>query len=218
MISQAGQFVILDDGEKFIFSKQNKVDKEVCIPIIEFINENYDKYKSVGTAGIEVNSSHSQNEERIVSLYKNEKNVQYIATIDKDEKVIIFKTEDLSNYFDITGFLRRKRSGSSNISKTNEQVVKDEMINFLEEYGIHKDKVTFERDGNYFVMTIDSNVNLEGKKIEADDFIIFVSKKHKSGNVLTRLSNTNNPNVIFTLEYKESNPGTQENDLITKLR
>lgn len=218
MQSQAGQFVVLDNGEKFVFSRLNKVDNKVCLPIIEYINNNYDNYKKVGTAGLEIRTSSKLNEDRIISLYKNEKNVKFIATIDKNENVIIFKTDDLPKYFHIAGFLRRKRSGSSNISKSNKQIVINEMTSYLKSIGIDDNKVSFKYIKNYFVMLVDENVELYGRRIETDDFVIFVSREYEGGNILTRLSNTNNPNVIFSLELKEDNPGTQEDDFIDSLK
>lgn len=221
--SQAGQFVIFEDENgKYFFSTKNKCRSEVCQPIIDYINNNKKEFKSISTAGTDVNCDKSLMYQRVKRYYLDEKDSKYFIT-KSINNFIIFPTEDLDKYFDISCVARRKKSGSQNVSPYIEDCVKDKVSAYLVEKGFALNQFSFCRDGKYYKVVFGDGVihNLGGKKFETDCFNLNFSKQ-KPGEPhneykITVLSHTNNPNIIFTLNLKTVIPETQENMLISEL-
>lgn len=222
--SQAGQFVIFDDENgEYSFSKRNKCKVECCQPIIDYINNNKKLFKSIGTAGTNICCDKSLMYNRVTSYYENEKNTKYFITM-KDEKFIIFKTNDLDKFFDISGCVRRKKSGSKNVSEYLSDCVKDKVNSYFLNEGLSLDDFYYSYDGHHFQVVFNDGTdhNLGGKKFETDCFMVNFSK-HKSGDpidryTITLLSNTNNPNIIFTLDLKNNYPDSQEDIFLNELK
>lgn len=212
--SQAGQFVIIEDKNSYKFSKLNKVCEEPCLPIINYINQNIINYKNIGQSGISVDCDIELTKNRIVNLYLNEKNTKFFITKSKDE-FLIFKTEDILNYFDISCVARRKKSGSANIPSKCICSTKETVRAFFDEKNL---KSRFYQDGKKLFVEVDSNLDYSCTRIECDCFTIYLSKSKSNTYELRKLSNTNNPNIIFTLKLKTNHSATQQQLFLNMLK
>lgn len=222
-VSQAGQFVISEDENgEFSFSQRNKCNRGVCQPIIDYINSNKITFKNIDTSGISVDCDKDLMYERVKEFYLNEKESKYFIT-KSGLNFIIFPTIELEKYFDISCIARKKKSGSKNVSTYVEDCVEEKVTSYLISIGISKDKFIFRRDDKYLklVFIVDEEHNLGGKKFETECFNLNFSKQKtnepKNEYIITILSHTNNPNIIFTLTLKPTTPGTKEALFLSEL-
>lgn len=222
-LSQAGQFVVFEDENGvFLFSKRNKCKKEPCDSIISYLNANKEKFKNIGTNGTNVECNKDLMYERVKKYYLDEKKSRFFIT-KSDNNFLIFPTEELEKYFDISCVARRKKSGSKNVSSYLEECVKEKVTKYLDSNNFSSDQYDFCRDGKYFKIKFKPNIShdLGGKKFETECFNLNFSKQRqndpKDEYKITILSHTNNPNIIFTLKLKDNNPGKQENLLLNEL-
>lgn len=199
--SQAGQFVIEKKENNFKFSDKNKSKFEPCEPILEFINKNISLYENIGTRPIEVNVPQSLMYKRIIDYYVNEKKAIFFVTT-KENEFFIFKTNDLSNYFDIKCVVRRKKSGSSHIPLKDYELVKKYVTEYLDKNGVAN--FNFYSSNNSLFLNILSKKEIKKLKLKSPNlnYSIYLSKHDNFSYELKKLSKTNNINVIFTLKLK----------------
>ena len=201
--SQCGQFVLLADekSKKFKFSSRNKIDlTDPVLNIINYMNNHFDKHNN--TKITRLNCDNELIENFIIEYYQN-KNVKFIIT--KNTDYLILPLEKISDYFDIKGFFRVKKSGSRKLAKK----WKDEFIKlYTKEFNanykfLFKDKKAFIHTKEY----IPDKTKLSG--IEYDYYI-----KSKKDNYyeIRMLSNTRNSNFIVTLNLK-NNIKQEQSDL-----
>lgn len=187
--AQSGQFVVFDKNGQFAFSKENVSSEALAAPFIEYMNNNHDALQNPGGRGIKLDIPTETMFKWVIGYY-NTKNVKFFATKYRG-KIVIFPTERLQNYFEISRKYRVKRSGSGNIPK---KCVSEVSSLFDGEHYY---------DGKYFVL---KNLFLQlHQKTQGKDRVYYVSKKHaEDGYVITYLSKTQNPNVIFSLKAKKA--------------
>ena len=187
--AQSGQFVVFDKNGKFIFSKENTSSENLAAPFITYMNDNYESLQNPGGKGKKLDIP-TETMFRWVIDYYNAKNAKFFAT-KYNGKFVIFPTEKIKDYFEISCKYRVKPSGSGNIPKKCAEEV--DLLFGCEHY----------YDGKYFIL---KNRSLQlKKKIQGKDRIYYVSKKHADdGFVITYLSKTQNPNVIFSLKAKKA--------------
>lgn len=193
--SQSGQFVLLDNDFEFIFSDRNKSEEnEFTDLIISYINLNYETFKHVSTNSMPINLPTGIFENWIKNYYKN-KNVQFVISADENSNFIIFPTERYGDYFSITGNFRIKTSGSGNLPKKLEKEVKEIFENNFSTCTILR-----EEEKAYIVTDYD----LPHKtKVQGSNYR-FQFNEHGNKYLVRKLSNTNNPNVIFSIKlYRE---------------
>lgn len=206
--SQCCQFVLFPNEEKrcFDFSDKNKVPlTENCKSIIEYMGNHFDKYKKVNTNGLPIDV-----DKRIlyglVHDFYTAKNVKYFMT--KGREYIVFPINKFSEYFDIKAFYRKKRSGSSEPNKKNNN---EEIIQALNEEKIDCD-LEYIKVGNKTRCFIHTDQNFDKIRLICDYYTYqFKNNKYsrmiqKNRNYifeLRRLSNTCNPNVICQLTLKK---------------
>lgn len=186
--AQCGQFVVLDCDGKFIFSKDNESKENIAKPILEHMNEYYEKYKSPGKRGIEVEVSTETSVNWILAYYKA-KNTRFFLTKYKN-KYVLLPIEKFKDYFSVKCKYRVKRSGSKNVPK---------------KYAVHVAnafRTKYHYEGKYFVIE-DSGLEL-GSTVSLGEDTLKVSRKAGNGYVITILGKTENPNVIFQIKSQKA--------------
>lgn len=190
--AQAGQFVVLPQENKFTFSTRNKSEVKWAKDIINYLNRNYNEFKLLSTKGKEIELDNGILAEWIKNYYKNKKNTVFFITSFENE-MVIFPTEKLEKYFEISACLRIKKSGSGDPSKNN--------IHELTKIPGVKDNDLVNKGKKWFA---------NFKNPESEKFILsgslyryqFCKVEDGSFNI-RRLGNTNNANVIFSLHSKK---------------
>lgn len=198
--AQCGQFVAFPntDTNSFEYSKSNVYSMNIHSAIIlDKMAENFNRYKTPGTEGIELSLDKSYFYSWICDFYKN-KNVKYFI-VEKDvglnnmssDNFIIFPIEHFQNYFDVTAIYRRKKSGSTNPTENDYLEIKKAIKS--EGFSINK----IYKEGKYVFIKM-SAVSATYKIIGENHTYQF---KHIKDDIfkVTRLSNTSNPNIIFSI-------------------
>ncbi len=194
--AQSGQFVLIPDYKKqeFIFSPRNKskLDDNVEF-IINHMNDNFIKYKNVGTRGEDINISQEVFSDLIVNTYK-EKGVEFLITKGRD--FIIFPIEKYCEYFKISAKFREKKSGSSNVPKSRQKEVIAKLNDMDIEYELLDD------------FLIKSLQELDKNKFSIQDSNYMFSRYKENVYRIRKLSNTRNPNVIFSIKLLKEQEGS----------
>ncbi len=187
--AQGGQFVVLDKNGKFVFSKDNNSPESIATPFIDYMNERYKEYQNPGSKGKKLDISQEEQVKWITSYYSL-KGVKFFATKYKS-KVVVCPISKIKEYFEVSCKYRVKPSGSSNIPKKSAKRVA-ELFNGNYLY-----------DKKHFIL---SNVSLKlFDRIQDGNCAYYVSRQVGEGEfIITLLSKTENPNVIFTLKSKKS--------------
>ena|GEM_PF-5129227 len=214
-IAQAGQFVILSNDKRYELSQSNKTDPSACQPIIDFINQDYQRYAIVKQNSLSVECPYDLIINRITSFYKKEKETEHLITIDNQGRYVILNVDDLSLYFDIECQLRRKKSGSQNIPKSAYQEVEEVMKSFAAANNIKNYKIMADVHDYLKFITTDKR-DFGQKKLQMNSFTLYILKRRGNEYILRKLSATNNPNIIFTLKLKKNHPGTQLTSFIKR--
>lgn len=190
--AQSGQFVVLLEKDKFIFSPKNKTsENNVTTIILNNLNYNFDNYKNVKSKALKININQNYFSDWIKNYYKTKK-VKYVISKYKN-KFIIFPLEKYDFYFKINGNIRRKKSGSRNLPDKNISQVEE----FLKK--ILKINLTIEKKDKKKILTLTKYTEkIEDKEFELQDFKIYITKTDYNY-VIKKLSETNNPTVIFSV-------------------
>lgn len=201
--AQSGQFVLIPDetNKTFIFSKANKSAlNEQARAIINEMILNFDKYKSPTTKGISINLSQQASANWIIDHYKA---LHADFFITKGADFIIAPIEKFGDYFHIKAIYRKKKSGSANPTQKDTTAI----MLLLRKHGLTFSNLKF--SGKYLVVNILSKE--KQFKIEGDGKDYFFKKQENGSYKITKLSNTNNPNVIFEISLrKQQDPNDLE--------
>jgi len=193
--AQSGQFVLLPDetSKTFIFSHANKsnLNEQTCA-IINEMNLYFDRYKSPTTKGISLNLSPMISANWIINHYKALRADFFIT---KGVNFIIAPIEKIGDYFDIEAIYRKKKSGSANPSQKDIVVI----TSLLEKQGFTFSNLCFM--GKY--LTIEVATNDKQFIVEGNEKDYYFKKQENGLYRITKLSNTNNPNVIFQISLKK---------------
>ena len=199
--AQCGQFVAFPnlESKSFDYSRANAYPENIYSEsILEKMAEDFDRYKNPGTDGIELLMDNDLFYSWIGEFYKA-KNVKYFI-IEKDvgnnnmssSNFVIFPIEHFQHYFNVSAKYRRKKSGSTNPTENDyaeiTKAAKSEGVSITDFYS---------NDGRHLLVKMNA-VSRTYKIIGEKHTFQF---KNTSGNefIVTRLSNTNNPNVIFSI-------------------
>lgn len=183
--AQSGQFVVLEQNGKFIFSPQNKSDKQFAGPFIAHMNQNYAKFKNVASGAKEIDLAEEEFNRWIIAHYL-EKNARFVIT-GTTGAYVIFPVEKYGQYFKTSCVYRIKKSGSTNVPPRSAEEIKQ----------LFK-ATSYRYDGKYFL--VNGSTYRVGDRLTYCDHIYFVSAALPTGELkITRLSNTRNANVIFSI-------------------
>jgi hypothetical protein len=210
LISQSGQFVLDIEKDKFHYSNNNKKNIDVYSKsILDELNSNFDNYKNVNSKGIEIEFR----KEVFYAWIKNyylKKNVCFIVTKYNDN-FILFKTDRISEYYNVKAFLRRKKSGSRSLES---EIYASEVANLLRENN-YKIKSYSKKDKIYIFYIEESSDKI---KINGLNNRFLLNKVSSEAFVARILSKTNNINVIFSIFFKNKKPAIQNDDLIAFIK
>lgn len=198
--AQCGQFVAFPNLEtqSFDYSKLNAYPLNLQSQLIlDNMSMNFDKYRNPRTDGIELTMDNSLFYNWICEFYKL-KGVKYFI-IEKEvgkndfnsNNFIIFPIEHFQQYFDVSAFYRRKKSGSSNPTEKDFPEIK-KSANF-EGFAIKK---IYKKDKYVFV---EMNAYPMTYKLVGDTHTYQFKNEKENIFKVTKLSNTSNPNVIFSI-------------------
>lgn len=208
--SQCGQFVVLPNGDQFKYSERNIItENEYSNFIINYMNDNFSTFydvikKRYGSVNIYVDNYILVN--WIINFYKTKK-VKYFIT-KKEDNYIIFPLEKINNYFNIKAVYRKKTSGSSCLPCIDVPAIRI----FFENMKI---KFKLEELGSNKQWIIITEHALKDKKIVINK-VRYQFKKYKDNiYIIRKLSNTNNHNVIFSINLIKNYQ--EEEDLISFL-
>ena len=190
--AQAGQFVVLPQENKFIFSKGNKSEVEWASDIIDYLNRNYKVFKCLSTKGKDIELDTEVLAEWIKNYYENKKNTKFFIT-SFDNKMVISPTDKIDKYFEISACLRIKKSGSGDPSNNNIS----ELCMIL-----GKCAKEFKKNGKKWFVNF-NNPESEKFILAGPSYRYQFSKVGASSFNIRRLSNTNNANVVFSLHSKK---------------
>ena len=207
--AQSGQFVAIPKDGKFYFSERNKsLPNEISEFIIKIMNRDFYRYSNAGTAGIGLNIDSEIYANWIKEMYKK-KGVKFFITHSTTGKYVIFPIDEISRFYSIAATFRAKKSGSSNVAKSSQEMVAQRIVESLNvsasqiEYGVK--------------MRVDSPLIADKQKIEINGYVYMFSKTPDGCFVIRRLSNTNNLNVIFSISLKNES-GFSEDSFRSILR
>lgn len=201
--SQTSQFVVNIENNKFVYSNKNKFrTNEYSNEIINILNENFDLYKNVSQNGMIVSVPETIAFSWIASNMKN-KNVEFIISVDSNNKKKVFSLDQFNQFFNIKTILRRKKSGSQDIPKSYYDDFKKHLDSKFGKY-----KYSFSTKGKKLFLNIPLDLSKSECYIDSDVLPnrkrYFLSNK---GNCLYEVkltSGTNNPNIIFELSLKDN--------------
>lgn len=197
-IAQSGQFVLLnnDTYNMFIYSPLNQTPINAYSQLIlEYINSNYNFFKDVSTSSLVIDLNSDIFTKWIIQHYTN-KNAKFIITSSPKNELIIFPTEKFNEYFEVKANFRRKKSGSNNLPSSHLNTVStylNETFGNIEITNSNK---------KYFVTFYKSLPPYDKYKFSLNSNSYQLTKKHDNMYEIRKLGKTNNPNVIFSIEYK----------------
>lgn len=190
--AQSGQFVLHPDEEKgiFEFSSRNKskMDENVAF-IIDYMNDNFEKYATAGTKGLEIDLPQELFGNWITSTYR-QSGVEFFIT--KGDDYIIFPIEKYVDYFNISATFREKRSGTNKLPKIHHQLAKIKIKHLYTNAEFSTDV-----KNELFVQL---NDKLISNIISLEDFDLYLSHIGNRSYKVKKRSNTKNSNVIFSIK------------------
>ena len=198
--SQCGQFVLFPDeaSGRFVYSLRNRSPKTAAVDAIMLaMDREFDKYKVPSTKELGLDKNLYVN--WIVEYYAS-KGVRYFIT--RSNGFVIFPIERFGEYFDVSAVYRIKKSGSANPATKYVGIMK----RLLEDSGMQYKNLHFEGK-KLFVDILDEG---SAFKISGGGVDFFFRKDRGNRFVVTKLSKTNNANVIFSISLKR---GADVNDI-----
>lgn len=194
--AQSGQFAVIPllEEKKFVFSGMNKTAENYNEKkMIEHLNKHWDKYGQVSTKGLDIDLP-SATLSRWITDYYVQKNVKFFISGNMKNPVII-PVKQFSEAFSVTACLRKKRSGTAVLGKRIYNTVKQRLL---------------AKDGNAYLKSDGKNTVVITSKLDSSDkivlkdptpmeFLLSPNDNFENGYTIRKRSNTNNPNIIFSI-------------------
>lgn len=199
--AQTSQFVVLLEDNKFLYSSKNKSESnEYSDRIIEELNKNFNKYSDIRQNQIIV-AVPNNIAGGWIAFNMKQKGVEFILTVGENDDKKVIPIDSIENYFNIRTILRRKKSGSTGLSKS----YYDDFLNSFERKFGQKCTLIF-KDAKVFVKY---NKTLTKSECYIDSVFLKSEKKYflsyKEDLDLYEVkitSGTNNPNILFEINNK----------------
>lgn len=201
--SQGGQFVLFPDKnkKKFEYSSGNNYPLDKWAKkIMEHMNNDIDLFASAGTTGVEISINEGKEifSNWITSKYKD-MGVKLIMT----NGYQMFYIQDFKSVFDVSAKYRVKKSGSSHVGKKYFVEIK----NFISKHCPYISDIKTSENKLFVV----SDNNIHKKKFIVGKYTYMFALVENKFYEVRKLSNTNNANVIFSLNLKDNlKPLTKE--------
>lgn len=189
--AQCGQFVLQPDikTSTFVYTARN-TRNQYADEIIEFMNNDFEKFKEAGTAGKRIEMDQYVFANWIEQTYL-EKGVRWFIT----EDFILIPISRLSLYFDVTATYRVKRSGSSYVGKSK----MDKVISKINSLDVSESITNIIKSNSK--LFVESNKNIHNQRFIYEGCEYMFSLRYGKYEV-RKLSNTFNANVIFSVSLK----------------
>lgn len=202
--SQAGQFVICECGQGFEFSSKNVYPiNDYTRKIIEFINNNYYKYKEPSTKGINLDCEDDLLYNWVINHYKNNKSSDFIiSSTNVNSYHIIIPVEDIPKYFNISATVRNKKSGSRHLPKKLYDSCRDILSENMNKKGYSVSNIYSANKKYILKLNKEANLSNDDLKFYLDENELFLSDIGNNEFAIKVCSNTNNTNIVFSLKLK----------------
>jgi len=197
--AQAGQIILLSDGNKFTFSEKSKNScNKYTQEIIDYLNTNYESFVGTNSATIPITTiSYSTLFKWVKEVYK-EKNVEWIIASKEfcnlnEDDLLFAPLEEIENYFDISITFRRKKTG-------NDHIPGKDLPDFQEEMDMINPNYQIKRTNNRYLLTLNekvTNFNIGHK------YLLSMTNKDAQYYIKKKDMNTN-PNLVFQLNLKDN--------------
>lgn len=205
--AQCGQFVLLPNlsTRTFEYSRlnANRLNR-YSEAIMQHMNNHFELYKEAGTAGrdVDIENGPAIFAAWIVQAYKD-KGAKFIITNNN----VILPIDDFAHYFYVSAKYRIKRSGSSDVGKSNMHVIREYLMKNYPVMSMRDD------DGKLFIT---SNQHLHNDRFVINGTEYMISQRDQQYEI-RKLSNTFNANVIFSIDLKPGVRGLSDKDFISFL-
>ena len=193
-LAQCGQFVLFPNEEERIFqySRGNKSSlNEYSQQIINYMNCHFDTFINAGTRGqgivLPENIFYGW-----IKRYYSAKGVKFFIT--KGTEYVIFPIEKFEKYFSVSATYRVKKSGSSDPSKVNISEIK----NILDSR-----KYSYELVVDGKKIFVETAKEMDGLKLRGMKYTYLFNQITEGNYNIRKLSNTQNANVIFSIQLKK---------------
>jgi hypothetical protein len=197
--AQSGQFVVKISNGKFELSKSNKFINPYSTEIIKFLNERFNDYQDVFQSAVEINCPKETITNWIIHHYKSKNSLFIISSTEKDGYCHLSPIDKLGVSFETKVVLRRKKSGSRGVPKSKITEVKNIVELHLKPL---VDSFSFKNDDNGSLMV---ETDIDYSILNRDRYLpggIFLSVSEPPNSYKVKiLSETNNINVIFSIQY-----------------
>lgn len=218
--AQSGQIVVLPIDGEFIFSSRSiYTNNPYSVEIISHMNQNFKKYNKVSSTGIPIDLDNSTFFNWIKYHYTHNKNSDFViaGTLDKRKENIEYinfiEFPEMDKYFSIKCLYRKKRSGPNELPKKYENIFINKFSSVAYENNFKILNTYWEKPNkkNKFFIEVDKKFNKFEKYLDCGEFTSFLSYKNEVLNkyiyAVKKRSNTNNPNITYTLDllYKKPN-------------
>jgi len=197
--AQAGQIILLSDGNKFTFSEKSKnTSNSFTQEIIDYLNDNYESFQGTNSATIPItNISYSTLFKWVKKVY-SDKNVEWMIASKEfcnltADDTLLAPLNEIEKYFDISITFRRKKTG-------NDHIPGKDLLDFQEEMDLVNPNYQIKRTNNRYLMTLNSkvtNFNIGTK------YLLSMTNKECQYYIKKKDMNTN-PNVVFQLNLKDN--------------
>lgn len=197
--AQSGQFVLLhDDANKtFIFSSRNKsLQNKMTEQMIAYMNEDYDRFSSAGTAGEKLCIDSQIFTQWIIRHYRS-KNVKYV--ISKRNHMLICPIEKFGDYFEVSAKYRIKNSGSSEPAEKYVDAIISTLKDQFNVTKVYKQTINGKKKLFAYAPT-----NLAKSRFKSGNYTYYLAPQTDPGHFeVKKLSNTRNKTVVFSIKVKQ---------------
>ncbi len=207
--AQCGQFVLLENTstEEFEYSPRNiNIINTSAIKIMQYMNSNFDIFSDVGTSGQNIAMPNASEvfSDWVIDTYSR-KGARFFIT----NEYTILPINRFKEYFNITAKYRVKKSGSSAVGKTRLASVK----NYIESHEYNVSDIRTDGDKLF----VSAHQQLHNTKFRLENYQYMFSQRGDEFEI-RKLSNTNNANVIFSIEKKYGTHGLTDQEFISALK
>jgi hypothetical protein len=199
--SQSGQFVLIGNNDVYELSTKTRYEtNEFVETIIKHINENKESYILDNQKGTNINLDQAILFSWVKEHYRRKHSHFIITSHQTDGPKAVIPLDEIDKKFTITACLRRKKSGSSNVTKKHMPQALASLQTHMNRLGL-----AFADNGPTYIPGKKKHVVFFNKRITSSSDLSFGGNLYLSpldeGYVLKKKSSTNNPNVIFSLNY-----------------
>lgn len=199
--SQSGQFVVMSDNGQYTYSPNNMFQADInARKIISHLNKNFESYARVKQSAINIDCPEHILNGWIKNHYTSKDSKFIITGTALGADKIVVPLDELEHWFIVSACLRRKRSGSRALPKSEFDYAERQIKNHFEneDFNIRN----MESVNKKFIVTLDSGDLDKSKRYIGGN--MFMSQDRSSSNkfIVKKLSSTNNANVVFSLRYK----------------